>query len=336
VGESSSVWPEIFRVLSQIKWRFLNEVSGKNNFGRFFSEIYTQTKAILYKNLWNFALLSAIFILRPYCTEKIQTSTFICCLHPGKEERPQTNHEKKIRGRKAWMFVSEKSVLFTLGLGLTTHYSLGVFGWNFYHTFLTVSIQFWPRVESQIRPIRWAINFSLITARAERKVCLCVKLFDFFRGWILLRLTWNLSRFVPNSVEILTWSFWKKLFWENFLEIFTQTKAILYQNLWNFALLSAVFILRSYCTEKIDTSTFICCLHPGKETQPQTNYKEKIRGRKVRTLFLENRFCSLSVWDLLRLTPWVFWYEIFTRRSSLCLLSFGRDLSPRLVRQDWQ
>jgi len=53
-------------------------------------------------------------------------------------------------------------------------------------------------------------------------------------------------------------------------------------------------------------------------------------------LFSENQFCSLSVWDLLRLTPWVFWFEIFTRRSSLCLLSFGLDLSPRFVSQDWK
>jgi len=55
--------------------------------GEFFRNI-VQTKAILYKNLWNFALLSAIFILDPYRAEKIHTRTFICCLHPGKEARP--------------------------------------------------------------------------------------------------------------------------------------------------------------------------------------------------------------------------------------------------------
>jgi len=48
----------------------------------------------------------------------------------------------------------------------------------------------------------------------------------FFRGWILIRLTWNWSPFVPNSVEILTLNFRKTLFWENFSEIFTQTKTI--------------------------------------------------------------------------------------------------------------
>jgi len=62
-------------------------------------------------------------------------------------------------------------------------------------------------------------KFLVITARAEGKVRWCVKLFDFFRGWILIRLTWNMSRFVPNSVEIVTWNFRKKLFRKNFPEI---------------------------------------------------------------------------------------------------------------------
>jgi len=31
--------------------------------------------------------------------------------------------------------------------------------------------------------------------------------------------------------------------------------------------------------------------------------------------FLENWFCSLSVWDLLRLIHWIFWSEIFTRQK---------------------
>ena len=116
-------------------------------------------------------------------------------------------------------FVFGKPVLFTLGLGLTAPYSLGILVWNFYQTFVTVSIEFWLRFEPQIRPTRLAINFLFVTARAERKVRLCVKLFDSFRGWILIRLTWNLSRFVPNSVEILGWNFRKKPFRKNFSEI---------------------------------------------------------------------------------------------------------------------
>ena len=64
----------------------------------------------------------------------------------------------------------------------------------------------------------------------------------FFPRWILIRLTWNLSCFVPNSVETLTWNFRKKLFRENFSKILLKTKAILYRNLWNFALLSAILL----------------------------------------------------------------------------------------------
>jgi len=91
--------------------------------------------------------------------------------------------EKRLR------FVFRKPVLFTLGLGLTTPYSLGVLVWNLYQTFVTVSIEFWLRFVPQIRSTRLAISFLLITARAERKVRSCVKLFDFFRGWILILLT---------------------------------------------------------------------------------------------------------------------------------------------------
>ena len=127
-------------------------------------------------------------------------------------------HKKITKGRygkeKPGRFVFEKPVLFTLRLGLTTPYSLSILVWNFYETFLIVSIEFWLRFELQIRPTRLAINFSFITARAERKVRLRVKLFDFFCGWIRIRLIWNLSHFFPNCVEILTRNFRKKLFWE--------------------------------------------------------------------------------------------------------------------------
>jgi len=81
-------------------------------------------------------------------------------------------------------FCFGKPVLFTLGLGITTRYSLGVLVWNFYQTFVTVSIEFWLRFEPQIRPKRLAINFLLITVNTERKVRLCVKLFDFF-SWVI-------------------------------------------------------------------------------------------------------------------------------------------------------
>ena len=158
--------------------------------------------------------------------------------------------KRRYREEKAAHFVFGKPVLFILGLGLTTPYSMGDLVWSFNQTFVIVSIEFWLRFEPQIRPTRLTINFLLITARAERKVRLCVKLFDFFRGCILLRLKWNLLCFVPNSVDYQTCNFSKKLFWENFSEIFLQNKAIRYKNLWNFVLHYAIFILRLNCAKK--------------------------------------------------------------------------------------
>ena len=105
-----------------------------------------------------------------------------------------------------WVFWSE---IFTRTSSLCL---LSVLVWYFYQTFVTVGIEFLLKFESQIRPTKLAINFLLIIVTTERKVRSCVKLFDFFCESILIRLTWNLSRFVPNSVDILTWNFKKKYF----------------------------------------------------------------------------------------------------------------------------
>jgi len=43
-----------------------------------------------------------------------------------------------------------------------------------------VCIEFWLRFEPQIRNTRFSINFLFFTAMVERKVRLCVKLFEFF------------------------------------------------------------------------------------------------------------------------------------------------------------
>jgi len=61
-------------------------------------------------------------------------------------------------------------------------YTLSILVINFYQTFVNVSTEFWLRFEPQIFLTRLLINFLFITARAERNVRLCVKLFDFFRG----------------------------------------------------------------------------------------------------------------------------------------------------------
>ena len=194
------------------------EFHEKTSSGNFFRN-FVQTKTILYKNLSNFALLFLILLWVSIRLKKLtQVTLYVVCTqvrrHVHKKITKRRYGEEK-RGR----FVFGKPVLCTLGLEPTTPYSLGILIWNLYQTFVIVPTEFWLRFEPQIRPTRFEINFLLITARAERKVRLCVKLFDFFPRWILTHLTWNPSRFVQNSVEILTWNFTKKLVREIFLEI---------------------------------------------------------------------------------------------------------------------
>jgi len=194
------------------------EFQEKTTSGEFFRN-FVQTKAILYKNSWSFALHSAIlFWVRIALKKFTQVLSYVVCTQVRRHAHKQIT-KRRYGEEKSGRLVFGKQVLFALGLGLTTPYSLGILDWNFYQTFVTVSVVFWLRFETQIRPTRLEINFLFIIVRAERKVRLCAKLFDFFGGWILIHLTWNLPRFVPNSVEIIAWNFRKKLFRENFSEI---------------------------------------------------------------------------------------------------------------------
>jgi len=79
VSEYSSVWPEICRVLSQIQCRFLCGISEKNNFGRIFQKSCVN-QGILYKNLWNFALLSEILFWVRIALKKFrQVLSYVVC-----------------------------------------------------------------------------------------------------------------------------------------------------------------------------------------------------------------------------------------------------------------
>jgi len=191
----------------------------KNYSGRIFQKFCAKqdySLPELVKNRPNFCN----FIPGLYRTEKkfTQVLSYVVCTQLRRHVHKEIT-KSRYGEEKSGRFVFRKPVLFTLGLGLTTPYSLGILVWNFYQTFVTVFIEFWMRFEPHIRPTRLAINFLFITVRAKSKVLLCVKLFDFFCGWIFIRLTWNMSRFVPNSVEILGWNFRKKLFPENFSKI---------------------------------------------------------------------------------------------------------------------
>jgi len=115
-----------------------------------------------------------------------------------------------------------------------------------------------------------------------------------------------------------------------------QTKAILYHNLWNFAILSQILFRVRIAPKKFtQVPSYVVCTQVRRHIHKQITEK-RYRVEKQRRFVLGKPVFSLSLWDLLRLTPWVFWSEIFTRRSSLCQPSFGWDLSPRFVPQDWK
>jgi len=114
-----------------------------------------------------------------------------------------------------------------------------------------------------------------------------------------------------------------------------KTKAILFQNLWKFVLLSAILFwsILSWKIPKKITHVLLCVfLHLTKLARPQTNHKRRFRKEKQgrqKTNFVHSRSETYYA-----LYPWVFWSEILTRHSLLCVLSFGWDLSLKFVPQD--
>jgi len=144
LGEYSSVWPEICRVLSQTQWTLLRGISGKNYFGRIFQK-FCANQGYPIPNLWNSALISAISFQVRIALKKL-TQVLSCVVYTQVRRSVHKQITKRRHGEeKPGRFFLEKSVLFTLGLGLTTAYSLVILVWNFFQTFFTVSIEFWKR-----------------------------------------------------------------------------------------------------------------------------------------------------------------------------------------------
>ena len=210
-----------------------------------------------------------------------QVLSYVFCTQVRRHVHKQIT-EGRYGEEKPGRFVFGKPILLTLGLGLTASYSLGILVWNFYKTFIIVSIEFWVRFEPQTRPTRFTINFLFITALAERKVRLCVKLFDSFPGWILIRLTWNTSRFSQIQWRFLRGISGKNDFGRIFQE-FCANQGYPPAKLVKFRPTFCNFFPSPYCAEKIHTSTFVCFLRPGKEARPKTNHRKNIRGTKART-----------------------------------------------------
>ena len=267
VGEYSSVWPEIYRVLSQIQWRFLRGISGKNYFGRIFQKFcanqgYPLPKLLKFRpTFWN-------FILGPYCAEKIHTSTFICCLHPGKEARPLKNHRKKIWGRKARTFCFWKTSFVHSRSGTYYALLLGYFGLKFLpdirHCVYWVLAETWVPDSSHKIGNKFFIHHCQGWKEGSF-VCESVWIFS----WV------NAHPFDPKFVAFRPIfsgdsyvEFQEKNYFGRIFQKFCANQRLSLPKLVKFRPTFCNFILGPYCAVKIHTSTFICCLHPGKETRP--------------------------------------------------------------------
>jgi len=269
--------------------------------------------------------------------KKIHTSTFVCCLHPGKEARPETNHKRKIRGRKARTFCFRKTGFVHSRCGTYYDLLLGYFGLKFLpdirHCVYWVLDEVWAPDSSH----RIGNKFFIRQCQGWKE------------GSSVCETIWFFSWVHTHPFDLKSVAFCPKFNGDSWVEFqeknysgriflkFCANQGYPLPKLVKFRPNFCNFILGPYCAEKNSHKHLRMLFAPRQGGRSINESQKEDTGKKSQdVLFSENRFCSLSVWDLLRLTPWVFWSEIFTRHSSLCLLSFGWGLSTRFVPQDWQ
>ena len=208
------------------------------------------------------------FIHCRYCVEKIHTSTFICCLHPGKEARPEIDQKKKIRGRKARTFYFRKTSFVHSRSGTSYALLLGYFGLKFLQVIL--HCVYWVLAEI------WAPNSSHkiwnkvfihhCHGRIEGSfVCEIV----WFFSWVNTHpFVLKFVVFCPKFNRYSNVEFQEKIISGELFINFVENQCYHLPKLVKFRPTFSNFILGPYCVEKIHKSTFICFLHPGKEARP--------------------------------------------------------------------
>ena len=117
---------------------------------------------------------------------------------------------------------------------------------------------------------------------------------------------------------------------------FVQTKAILCQNLWNFAIVSVIlFCVRIAMKKLTQVLSYVVCTQARRHVHKEIT--KRIYGGENPGSFVFGKTVLFTLGiRLLGPTPWVFWSQIFTRLLTLCLLSFCLELNPRFVPRDCQ
>jgi len=249
VGKYLSFLPEICRILSQIQSRFLHGILGKNYFGRIFHKFYWKPRRSSTDTCEispYFRQFYSRFVLRWKNSHKYFHMLFV----PRYGGTSINRLQKKDTGMKSQYVLFRKTSFVHSRSGTYYALLLRILVWNFYQSFIIGSTEFWVRFEPQICPMGFAISFLFITARVEWKVRLCVKLFDFFRGWILIRLPWNFVAFCPKFSRDSYVKFHEKVISGEFFINFIENQGYPLPNLVKLCHTFDNFILAPYCIEK--------------------------------------------------------------------------------------
>jgi len=203
-----------------------------------------------------------------YCAEKNSHKHFRMLFAPRQGGTSINESQRKIRGRKARTFCFRKTGFVHPWSG--THYALliGYFGLKFlpdiHHCVYWVLVEDWAPYSSH----KIGNKFFIRHCQGWKEGSFVCETVWFF-SWV------NTQLFDLKSVAFCpkfggdSWvEFQGKTIPGEFFRNFVQTKAILYRNLWNSDLISAISIWVRITLKRIHTSTFVCCVHPGKEARP--------------------------------------------------------------------
>jgi len=206
--ESSSVWVELCLFSSQILLGFFHKISTRNSFWKMFQKLLALQGAPL-SRFAKFGTSFCNFILSSYYGEKFIWkfySNLICFLYPIKEASPKRKHRKRYQEEKP---------------------GSSIFGKNKFSSFVcflsvTYYVLFLGCLDLKLLPdIPYCVYWDVVgfqSSNSFHKICneffihhchdwkegsfLCETV-SLFSNWLPIRLSWNFSRFVQNSIGIL-------------------------------------------------------------------------------------------------------------------------------------
>jgi len=210
----------------------------KNISGEFFRN-FVQTKAILYRNLWNFALLSELlFWIRIGLKKFTQVLSYVVLTQVRSTSIKKS--QKEDTGGKARTFCFRKTSFVHRRSGTYYALFLGCFGMKLLPEVLHCVC--WVLAEISVPDSSHKIGNNFFVPHCQDwKEGSCVWETVWFFSWANTHpFDLKFVAFCPKFNGDCYVKFLEKTISGEFFRNFVQTKAILYRNLWNFALLSEI------------------------------------------------------------------------------------------------